>query len=98
MLNEHTHICIDPNFTTQPNLIYAKFNANFNLKIFDHLNFVTSDGRVIHMFDWERAFVYANVNEKVFIFDKIVFDGLPNFSPHKTLIVDDKGPSWFTKI
>ena len=53
--------------------------------------------RAIDMFDWDRAFVDTNVNEKAFILNKIILNILSNFIPHETLTVDDKGPLWFTK-
>ena len=43
------------------------------------------------MFDWYRAFVNTNVNEKVFILNKTIFNILSNFTPHETW-VDDKDP------
>ena len=48
------------------------------------------------MFDWYRAFVNTNVNEKVFILNKTIFNILSNFTPHETW-VDDKDLPWFTK-
>ena len=49
------------------------------------------------MFDWDRAFVNTNVNEKVFILNKAILNILSNFIPHETLTIDDKDPIWFTK-
>ena len=49
--------------------------------------------RAIDMFDWHRALVNTNVNEKLFILNKTI---LNNFTPHETLTVDDKDPPWFT--
>ena len=37
------------------------------------------------MFDWDRAFVNTNVNEKVFILNKTILNILSNFIPHETL-------------
>ena len=48
------------------------------------------------MFDWDRAFVNTNVNEKVFILNKTILNILSNFTPHETW-VDDKDLPWFTK-
>ena len=44
------------------------------------------------MFDWDRAFVKTNVNEKVFILNKTILNILSNFIPHETLATDDKDP------
>ena len=53
--------------------------------------------RAVDMFDWDRAFVNTNVNEKVFILNKTILNKLSNFIPHETVTVDDKEPPWFTK-
>ena len=42
------------------------------------------------MFDWDRAFVNTNVNEKVLILNKTILNILSNFIPHETLTIDDK--------
>ena len=44
------------------------------------------------MFDWDRAFVNTNVNEKVLILNKTILNILSNFIPHETLTIDDKDP------
>ena len=49
------------------------------------------------MFDWDRASVKSNVNEKVFIRNKIILNILSSFVPHETLTVDDKDPPWLQK-
>ena len=49
------------------------------------------------MFDWDRAFVNINVNEKVFILNKTNVNILSNFIPHEILTIDDKDPPWFIK-
>ena len=42
------------------------------------------------MFDWDRAAVNTNVNEKVFILNKTILNILFNFIPRETLTADDK--------
>ena len=49
------------------------------------------------MFDWDRAFVNTNVNEKMFILNKAILNILFNFIPHETLTIDDKDLPWFAK-
>ena len=49
------------------------------------------------MFDWDRAFVNTNVNEKVLILNRTILNIFSNFTPHETLTIDDKDPPWFTK-
>ena len=53
--------------------------------------------RAIDMFNWDRAFVNTDVNEKVFILNKTILNILFNFIPHETVIVDDKDAPRFTK-
>ena len=85
------------------------FVAKFNLEIFFpppyfrdawHYQDVNADfiRRAIDKFDWDRAFINTNVNEKMFILNKTILNILSNFIPHNTLTVDDKDPRpWFTK-
>ena len=51
--------------------------------------------RAIAMFDWNRAFINANVN--VFILQKTILNILSHFIPRETLTNDDKEFLWFTK-
>lgn len=45
---------------------------------------------------WETAFLYLNVNEKIYIFNKTVKNILSNFVPHET-IMDHGDPSWINE-
>ena len=96
------HPSLYPNSHHQ--IIFPKFNSEIlyppsYLRNVWHLQDANTDliGRAIDMFDWDRAFVNINVNEKVFILNKTILDILSNFIPHETLTVDDKDPPWFTK-
>ena len=51
--------------------------------------------RALNDFNWERAFSNTNVNEKLCMFNKSVLNILSNFTPHKTILCDDKYPPWF---
>ena len=51
--------------------------------------------RAIKEFNWERAFSNTNVNEKVDIFNRTIFNNLSNFIPHETIVCNDKDPPWF---
>ena len=53
--------------------------------------------RAITYFNWDRAFLNPNVNEKVFIFSNTMMNILSNFIPHETIACDDKDPPWFNK-
>ena len=46
-------------------------------------------------FNWERAFSNTNVNEKVSIVSKSVLNALSKFTPHETILCDDKDRPWF---
>ena len=46
------------------------------------------------MFDWDRACINTNVNEKVFFLNKTILNILSNFFPHETLTIEDKDPPW----
>ena len=51
------------------------------------------------MFNWDRAFKNSNVNDKVDICTKTIYNILSNFIPYQTITIDDKDPPWFnTKI
>ena len=53
--------------------------------------------RAISKFNWDRAFLSTNVNEKVSILTSTVMNILTNFIPHETIVCDDKDPAWFNK-
>ena len=96
------HPSLHPNSHHQ--IIFAKFNLEilFPPPYFRdvwHYQDANTDliRRAIDMFDWDRAFVNTNVNEKVFILNKTVLNILSNFIPQETVTVDDNDPLWFTK-
>ena len=91
------HLSLHPNSHHQ--MIFGKFNLKINYPppyFCDVWNYQDANTdlirRAIDMFDWDRAFVNTNVNEKVFILNKTIFNILSNFIPQKTLTVDDKDP------
>ena len=53
--------------------------------------------RAINEFNWQRAFLNTNVNEKVDIFNSTILNILSNFIPHELVVCDDKHPPWFNK-
>ena len=80
-------------------IIFAKFNLEIHyappyFRDVWHYQDANTDliRRVIDMFDWDRAFVNTNVNEKVLILHKTILNMVSNFIPHETLTVDDKVP------
>ena len=53
--------------------------------------------RAITDFNWNRAFLDTNVNEKVSIFSSTILNMLSNFIPHETIVCDDKDTPWFNR-
>ena len=53
--------------------------------------------RAITDFNWDRAFLNTNVNEKVSIFSSTILNILSNFIPDETIVCDDKDPPWFNR-
>ena len=47
-------------------------------------------------FNWIRACLNTSVNEKIDIFDRIIFNIPSSFIPHGVILCDDKDPHWFT--
>ena len=80
-------------------IIYAKIN----LKVFypppyereiwhyQHAN-VDLIQRAIEQFSWEKYFRNLNINEMVFVFNKIIKNVFSNFIPHETVTCDDRDP------
>ena len=54
--------------------------------------------RAITDFNWDRAFLNTNVNEKVSIFSSTILNILSNFIPRETIVCDGKDPPWFNRI
>ena len=52
--------------------------------------------RALNDFNWERAFLDTNVNEKVCIFNKSVLNVLSNFIPHETIFAMIRIPRGLT--
>ena len=53
--------------------------------------------RAINEFNWQRAFLNTNINEKVYIFNSTILNILSNFIPHEFVACDDKDPPCFNK-
>ena len=51
--------------------------------------------RVIYEFNWKRALPNLNIDEQVTVFNRTILNILRNFTPHETIVCDDKNPSWF---
>ena len=53
--------------------------------------------QAVNEFNWQRAFLNTNVNEKVDTFNSTILNILSNFIPHKVVVFHDKDPPWFNK-
>ena len=53
--------------------------------------------RAINEFDWKRAFLNPNVNEKLDIFNSTILNILSNFIPPEFVVCDDKDLPWLKK-
>ena len=53
--------------------------------------------RAINEFNWQRAFLNTNVNEKVDIFNSTILNIFSNFILHISVVCDGKDPPWFNK-
>ena len=51
--------------------------------------------RPVDQFNWQKAYLNKNVNEKVSIFNETILNILRNFILHETVLCDDRDPPWF---
>ena len=91
-----------------PNCHHQNVFAKFNLQIFhtpryprEMWHYKQADTELIRRaitdFNWDRAFLNTNVNEKVSIFSNTIMNILSNFVPHKTMACDNQDPLLFNK-
>ena len=97
-----THLCIQ--IVTINQIVFAKFNLQiyypppYPREIWHYKQANTElIRRAITDFNWYRAFVNTNANEKVSIFSNTILNILSNFIPHETIVCDDKDPPWFNR-
>ena len=96
------HPSLHPNCHHQ--IVFAKFNLqiyyppSYPREIWHYKQANTElIRRAITDFNWDRAFLNTNVNEKVSIFSSTILNILSNFIPHETIVCDDKDPPWFNR-
>ena len=96
------HPSLHPNCHHQ--IVFAKFNLQiyypppYPREIWHYKQANTElIRRAITDFNWDRAFLNTNVNEKVSIFSNTILNILSNFIPHETIVCDDKDPPWFNR-
>ena len=70
------------------------FRKNLNAKSNNDAN-TELIRRAVDQFNWQKAFLSKNVNEKVNIFNETILNILRSFVPHRTVLCDDKYPPWF---
>ena len=65
-----------------------------------HYKLANSDciQRAIKNIDWEKAFLNADVNKKVFLFSETILNIIRNFIPHEVVTCDDRDPPWMTRL
>ena len=100
IIESGVHPSLHPNCHHQ--LIYAKFNLQiyyppqYYREVW-HYNDANTEliRRAVDQFNWQKAFLNKNVNEKVNIFNETILNILRNFIPHETVLCDDRDPPWF---
>ena len=111
IIKEATHILessfswIDLIFTTQPNVVVESgvhpslHPPPYPWEIWHYQQENTElIRRAITDFNWDRAFLNTNVNERISIFSNAIMNNiLSNFIPHETIVCDDKATPWFNK-
>ena len=102
MVESDVHPSLHPNCTHQ--IVFAIFNLQIYYpppypREIRHYKQANTEliRRTITDFNWDRAFLSTNVNEKVFIFSSTILNILSNFIPHETIVCDDKDPPWFNR-
>ena len=96
------HPSLHPNCHHQ--IVFAKFNLQIYLpppyprEIWHYKQSnIELIRRAVTDFNWDRAFLNTNVNEKVSLFSSTILNILINFIPHETIVCDDKDPPWFNR-
>ena len=74
-----------------PNCYHQIVHTKFNLKIHFSPEFII---RVVHEFNWQRAFSNLNINGSVFFFNKTILKVISNFISHEPVICDERDPPW----
>ena len=111
IIKEATHILessfswIDLIFTTQPNVVVESgvhpslHPPSYPWEIWHYQQENTElIRRAITDFNWDRAFLNTNVNERICIFSNAIINNiLRNFIPHETVVCDDQATPWFNK-
>ena len=83
-------------------IVFAKLNLKvkypplYERFIWDYKNAdIPSINRAIDIFDWGNLFKDKNIHEQVHFFDKTILNIFRNYIPNKTILCNNKDPSWF---
>ena len=86
-------------------IIFAKFNLKIyypppSLRGVWHYKEANSDliKRAICNFNWGKAFLNTNINQKVLLFNKTIVNILSNYILHETIICDNKDSPWLNSL
>ena len=96
-LRKNCSSCIDLIFTSQPNLVMAKFNLKIHYSLpyeGEVWHYKRLIRKTINEFNWQTDFFNLNINEMVSVCNKTIKNIMENFILHETIICDDKDPSW----
>ena len=78
-------------------IAFAKLNLKVEYPlIWDYKNAdIPSINLTIDIFDWGNSFEGKNVHKQVHFFNKTILNIFDNYIPNKTILCNDKDPSWF---
>ena len=82
-------------------IAYAKFNLKiyypppYEREIWYYQKANTDQIRkAIEQFSWDRSLKNLDINEMVFLFNRIIKNIISNYIPHEIIICDDRDPPW----
>ena len=82
-------------------IVYAKFNLKIHYPLpyeREVWHFQKADisliRRAMNEFNWERAFFNLDIIKMASVFNTTIKNIIANFTPHETIIWDDRDPPW----
>ena len=49
------------------------------------------------IFPWEKTLRNLNINDMIFLFNKMIKNIISNYIPHETVTFDDRNPPWINR-
>ena len=49
------------------------------------------------IFPWEKTLRNLNINDMIFLFNKMIKNIISNYIPHETVTFDDRNPPWINQ-